>query len=370
MTTSLGQRLARARTEAAISLDELARRAGVDAAALARFERGEAPLTAAKAIKLARTLGLPPSMLLHTSMPVAAAPVAPSVLLRQMAGVAWLDDADRDALADAVLRARGFQELGKLVGHDDLAGLLVPSPAPAERPHLSGYSNAQALRARLMRPRAPLPNLRRFVEDRLGILVTRHVFADASVSGAAVRAGAARAIVIANRPMRETALRFTLAHELAHHLMDLGEEDARADQGELEQRDVVFERTPLEKRANAFAAMFLAPAEGVKELLGAPAGNAGLELARRMAEQVSLHFGLGITASIRHLNDLGYYDESAADFLVGHAEGPTVSGFEEEPRFDGLERRVFFALEREDISMGRARELIGERVHDFVRAAT
>lgn len=370
MTKALGQRLTRAREEASVSLDELARRVGLDVNSLARFERGEAPLSAAKAIKVAKTLGIPSATLLHSSMPAATAPVAPSVLLRQMAGVAWLDDADRDALAEALVRAQGFQELGKIAGHDDLTALLVPSPAPAEKPHLSGYKHALTLRARLLQPSAPIRNLQRFIEDRMGILVGRHTFADATVAGAAIRAGHTRAIVIASRHMRETALRFTMAHELAHHLMDLGEKDARADQGDLDHREVVFERSPLEKRANAFAAMFLVPEAGAAELLGAPTRDAGLALARQMAERVAAHFGIGITASIRHLNDLGYYDESTADFLAGNADGPVAGGFEDEGRFDGLERRVFFALEREEISIGRARELIGERVNEFVRASS
>lgn len=370
MTVSVGSRLARAREEAALSLDELARRVGVDAGLLARFERGETALAAAKAIKAAKVLGIPSATLLHSSMPNVSAPVAPSVLLRQMAAVSWLDDRDRDALADSIVRARGLQELGRVSGHDDLAPLLNPSAAPAEKPHLDGYSRALALRSRLLTPTAPIRNLRRFVEDRLGVMVSRHAFADPTVAGAAVREGQARAIVISTASVRETTLRFTLAHELGHHLMDLGERDARADQGELERREVIFERSPAEKRANAFAAMLLAPIGGITELVGPPKPFVGMDVARKLAERVAAHFGLGMTAAVRHLNDHQYYDQSTADFLAENTDGPIVTGFEDDVRFDGLERRVFFALEREEISVGRARELIGERVQDFVRASS
>lgn len=361
-----GERLARARVEAGLTLEDLARRVGLDAPLLGRLESGELPLAVGQALKLAKVLGLPKAALLHSSLPATVAPLAPSVLLRQMTHVAWLDDADRDALAEALSRARGFQELGPLVGHDDLANQFVPSPAPSEKPHLDGYRRAEVLRSQLLKSSGPLRNLQRLIEDRFGILVCRHAFADLAVAGAAVRSGHARVIVVADRSTRETTLRFTLAHELAHHLLDLEERDARADQADLERRDVVFERTPLEKRANAFAAMFLAPRAGVAEVLGSPGKAVGTDVALRMAQQVAERFGLGLIAAVRHLNDLRYYDQETADFLAGTVESLTVEGFEDDARFDGLERRAFFALARESISVGRARELIGSRVQEFI----
>jgi hypothetical protein len=174
---------------------------------------------------------------------------------------------------------------------------------------------------------------------------------------------------VTNSDLSETALRFTLAHELAHHLVDLDADDVLADEGKLEAARYWFDPPPIEKRANAFAAMFLAPSDSVAALIGQPRAAVPFDEARTMSVQVANAFGLGFVACAWHLHNLKYWDDSMSELLVKtEPTSPGVTGFEESTRFDGLERRVFHALTENRISLSRARELIGRRVDEHASA--
>jgi len=110
------------------------------------------------------------------------------------------------------------------------------------------------------------------------------------------------------------ARRFTLAHELCHILFDraYGRRLALAS-GPWAPRDV-------EKRANAFAAMLLMPPELIVKgawLLTAPIAEKDsiLELARTL--------GTSFAATIEHLCNLGFVDETDRDRLRAEADPQT-----------------------------------------------
>jgi hypothetical protein len=56
------------------------------------------------------------------------------------------------------------------------------------------------------------------------------------------------------------------------------------------------------------------------------------------------------------------------DVLLMTADTSDVMGFEVDTRFDGLQRRVLEAFQRELISSGRARELLGHSVEELLDA--
>jgi Zn-dependent peptidase ImmA (M78 family) len=279
-----------------------------------------------------------------------------------------LTDSDRDALARGLRRARLFTEAGELLRAPRPADGFTPAPAPERDAHQPGYAAATAARNLLARP-GPLRNLARLLEDQFDILVLRHRFADDRVLGAACRSGPARLVAVNLGVVSETARRFALAHELGHHLLDLGITGVTAD--EIPERDARawFEKRPSEKRADAFAAMFLAPAAAVAEVAGPPRGTAGYEEAKAMVGRVRAHVGMGYSATAWHLHNLGYFDRGLAEmFILAEPETDTQNGFEEDTRFDGLERRVLEALAGEKISRGRGRELLGGRDPDELAA--
>ncbi len=354
----LGRRLRARREEARLDGPTLARRAKVAAEELQLFESGRGGLGVAALMRIANVLGVPATSFVHSRAPEVHAPIEPSVVLKGV-GAAWLEEADREALANGLRRARAFAEVGELLNIQRVAVGLAPVPAPERNAHEPGYAAANAARNQLVRA-GPLRSLARLLEDRFDVLVLRHRFADRRVLGAACRSGNARLVAVNIGALVETTRRFALAHELGHQLLDLDESGVTAD--EVPERDARawFEKKPVEKRADAFAAMFLAPATAVAEVAGQPRGIAGYDEAKGMVERVRAYVGMGFAATTWHLHNLGYFDQGVAEMLLlAEPESDLVTGFEEDTRYDGLQRRVFEAYAREIISRGRARELLG-----------
>jgi hypothetical protein len=308
---------------------------------------------------VANALGVPATSFIHTRAPVVHAPVEPSVVLKGI-GAAWLHEDDRDALAAGLRRARVFAEAGEFVKAPRLGELFRPTCAPDRDAYVEGYSAAS--KARSLLPRVgPLRRLARLIEDHFDVLVLRHRFTDPRVLGASCRSGAARLVAVNVGIASETTRRFALAHELGHQLLDLDESGVAADELPDRAARAWFGKTPREQRADAFAAMLLSPEAVVAEEVGVPTGvRASYDVGKSLVERVRAHVGLGFAATTWHLHNLKYFDKGLAEeLLLAEPAADPVMGFEEETRFDGLERRVLEAFARDTISRGRARELLG-----------
>ncbi len=364
----LGRRLRARRDEARVDVATLGARSGVPPHEIDAFEGGHGGLSVAALMRLANALGVPATSFVHTRAPVVPAPVEPSVVMKGL-GAAWLHDADREALAAGLRRARAFTEAGELIRAPRLADGFRPSVPPERNAHVPGYDAAAAVRAKLLRV-GPLRGLGRLIEDQFDVLVVRYRFTDPRVLGAACRSGSARVVAVNIGISMETTRRFALAHELGHQLLDLEESGVTADERTERGGRAWFEKAPREKRADAFAAMLLAPAAAVAEVAGQPRGTASYEEAKGMVERVRANVGMGFAAITWHLHNLKYFDERVAETLVlAEPEADPITGFEEDTRFDGLERRVLEAYAREIISHGRARELLGGVDPDALAAA-
>jgi Zn-dependent peptidase ImmA (M78 family) len=121
---------------------------------------------------------------------------------------------------------------------------------------------------------------------KFGVTAVRRPFAARNVSGMYVfRKDLNRGVAIVNSTDIQSRQRFTLAHELAHHLFD---------------QDSVFvenlvqgERNPVESRANAFAAEYLLPEATVRRWKpSAPWAESPNDVAR-----LALHFGISLEAA-------------------------------------------------------------------------
>lgn len=354
----LGQRLHDRREEARLDLASLAQRSGVGSAKLDAFEAGHGGLSVAELMRVANVLGVPSTSFIHTRAPVVPAPVEPSVVLKGI-GAAWLRDSDRDVLAAGLRRARAFAEAGELVKAPKLGERFRPARAPDRDAYVAGYDAANKARALLPRV-GPLRRLARLLEDQFDVLVLRHRFADPRVLGASCRSGTARLVAVNIGIASETTRRFALAHELGHQLLDLDESGVAADELPERTARAWFGKIPREQRADAFAAMLLGPPAVVAEVAGEPSGTATYDEGKSLVERVRAHVGLGFAATTWHLHNLRYFDKGLAEeLLIAEPDADPVTGFEEETRFDGLERRVLEAYARDTISHGRARELLG-----------
>lgn len=359
----LGRRLTICREQARLEVGQLALRSGVAVDRVVAFERGEGGLRMSDVVSVARALGVPRGSFLHSSAPVPRAYQAPDVMLLGR-GTVSLRDEDREALAAGLVRARSFLEALDLTESPALRGeerLFQTAELTSEEPHVLGYARAREVRTRLsefLPARAPLAgplrDLARLIEDHFGILVALLTFASQDVAEASCRLGPARLIAVdARQP--ETTCRWALAHGLAHQLLDLEEEDAVHE--EIDER-FSLDKPQREKRADAFAAMLLAPQEAVEAVLG---GRPLRELAeaRGAVEDCRRALGLGFIPMTRQLQNLRRLSRETADALVATAQTAGVDGFEAPRRYDGLERRVLEALTGGWISRGRARELLG-----------
>lgn len=356
----LGRRVRARRGEARLDLVTLAALANVPASALDSFEEGLGGLGVPALMRIANVLGVPPTSFVHTDAPVVHASVEPSIVLKTSAGAAWLNDRDREALIAALRRARAFAEIGELLGVERNADRFNPCSPPTERPFLPGVDAAVRVRALLPERPGPLRGLARLLEDRFNILVLRHAFSDDRVLGAACRSGAARLIAVNAGIESETTRRFALAHELGHHIFDLDENGATADEGDVAR--IWFDNPPREKRANAFAAMLIAPDAVVAEVAGAPRPVSRYDDAKRLVDLVRTHVGMGFAATAWHLHNRRYIEDDRLvhTLLLAEPDADPLKGFEEDTAYDGLHRRVYEALSRDLISRARARELLGE----------
>lgn len=354
----LGRRLRARRTEAKLSIDELASAARLAPLAIARYEEGSGALGLAQLLRVARVLGTEVGQYVHSARQEDRARVEPLVLLKTT-GIASLRGEDLETVAAGLRRGKAFAAVGEILGLRTLESEFSAAEAPMERPHMAGYALARRVRMLLPDREGPLRNVQRLIEERFNILVLKRTLSNPAILGAAARSGAARVIVINTSIRYEARRRTVLAHELAHQLADLREDDATYD---IERDDRVwFENPPEEKRANAFATMLLAPEDSVREALG-PAKGSGLGLAeaKALVQKARELFGLGPEAMAWHLHHLSYIkSEETAAALIRESAGDTLAGFEAEPRMDGLERRVSAAVHSGRISTGRARELLG-----------
>jgi Zn-dependent peptidase ImmA (M78 family)/transcriptional regulator with XRE-family HTH domain len=121
--------------------------------------------------------------------------------------------------------------------------------------------------------------------------------------GLCVHSGPA-ALILASSDFPEGHVRFTLAHELAHHI--LGDPREIIEEGECD----MFADTVAEWRANAFAGHFLVPERGVRSVLNWLGETPGV-VTERAAVALMEHFGVSLAALVYQLNVIGVLSYSA-----------------------------------------------------------
>jgi Zn-dependent peptidase ImmA (M78 family) len=118
------------------------------------------------------------------------------------------------------------------------------------------------------------------------------------------------ALILASSDFSNGHLRFTLAHELGHHLLGDPREVI-----EESQRDM-FADTAVERRANAFAGHFLMPEKGIRSVLEWLDPEAET-VTERAAVALMEHFGVSMAALIYQLNILKVLSYTAGQQLRG-----------------------------------------------------
>lgn len=131
----------------------------------------------------------------------------------------------------------------------------------------------------------------------LGLNVVRWPMRADGPDGFYIRKGEL-AVIAVNSDKRLGRQRFTVCHELGHHLFD---------RQSCIDRDIFDTKNVPERRANAFAAYFLMPREGVQRWIERSYGRGQRPGTLDAATMVHLghHFGASFEATLYHLHNLG-----------------------------------------------------------------
>ncbi len=281
-TVSFGAKLRRARIARGLSLDQLVEQTGrvVTKAALSKYERGQSRPRPSVLVTVARALGLPVSHFLGTVDP-------------QGTSIQWLAYRKHFRLgarkqeqieAWAEQRAEAFHHLLRLLHPDEKSTL--PPTRPASGPE-DAEKAALDLRAHWGLGRGPIDRLIPLVEDAGALVIESPV--DDGFDALSGRTGNGFPVIVLNLGRPSDRLRFNLAHELGHLVLDCRRLEAKEE----------------EHLAHRFAAAFLVPDEAARHELGQRRTN----LSITELEHLKRKYGFSMQAWTYRARDLGIITE-------------------------------------------------------------
>jgi Zn-dependent peptidase ImmA (M78 family)/transcriptional regulator with XRE-family HTH domain len=305
----LGRRVADARQGRGWTQGELAGRVGLTQTAVSRIETGARAVSSVELAELAEALDVSVLDLLRAGRRPILAIAARLGRFR-----------DPGAVDRALKRAEALTALDEL-----LDGLLQPTGGPptggsaavVRRPNLGGEGPAveqgrrlaEWVRRTLRLGDGPLLRFPELLEERFHLDVDLSPLPEA-VDGLCVGLGD-RALVLVGSRKPSSRQRFTLAHELAHYLVD------DLDPFHVDELGVRA-RGRAEMRANAFAAHLLMPEAGVR------AAVSDIEDDAERAVRVALSFGTSVSAAAYQLGNLGLLPDAARDRLAMAGSKPLL----------------------------------------------
>lgn len=174
-----------------------------------------------------------------------------------------------------------------------------------------GRELAELARTELGLGSAGILDLASTIEQNFAVDVALSPLGDAA-DGLCIHSGST-SLIMASTDFPDGHLRFTLAHELAHHLLDdpreIIEEDSTA----------MFSSDTIEQRANAFAGHFLMPERGVRNVLSWIGESPPRAVTSRGVVCLMEQFGVSMSALMYHMNLLNLisFDEGRAIKALG-----------------------------------------------------
>lgn len=340
---ALGRRIAEARADNGVTQADLARAVGLERTAFVRIESGERKVSATELVAITGALGKPVDWFFTES--------PPAVVSRRRDPAVGGFSRRIDLALELVSRDAAFLTDREIVTCPDIAARKAPG----------SYKEAEQLacevRAELDCPNGPLPDLQSAAES-LGLLGFSFDLGPDAGDAAYAEVGDLGVAVIngATDPGRR---RFSLAHELGHHLVgDAYEPAPRLGAGD------------TERMFQAFAAYLLMPRTAVLGLWEEFADQP----VRRAAIAVAVRFSVSWTAACNQLRNLDLIDSRERERLVENAlrkgelfEFGERFGIELEPPSipPGYARSVVSAYRRKLLTAARTLELL----HGTVREA-
>jgi Zn-dependent peptidase ImmA (M78 family)/transcriptional regulator with XRE-family HTH domain len=317
----LGERVADARRRKGWTQGELAARVGLTQTSVSRIETGVRAVSSLELAELAEVLGVSVLDLLRAGqrpmLAIAARlghfrdPGAVDRALRRAEALIRLDE-----LLDSILGPSPPEGAAPLGEAAPRGGAVPPELGAVRRGEVGrgpavdqGRRLAGAVREALRLGDGPLGPLPEVLEERLRLDVDFSPLPEA-VDGLCVSVGG-RALVLVGSSKPSSRQRFTLAHELAHYLVD------DLDPLYVDERGVRA-RSVAEMRANAFAAHLLMPEPGVRAAIEGFTDDA------ERAVRLALTFGTSVSAAAYQLGNLGLLPETVRDRLTQAGSRPLL----------------------------------------------
>lgn len=311
-TAGVGTRIAQARTTRGLTGTELGELVGLRKDQISKIESGRRRVDVSELPKFASALGVTIRQLLgQTERPALA--IAARLAM----------DAAPTATAPARRRARQLLELDDLLtqvggmapARSSVAGAKVmelarqrftATPATKAAARRQGFELAEVTRRELDLGSDALGDVAAVIEAHFAVDVALSPLGT-EADGLCVHAGNT-ALILASTDYSDGHLRFTLVHELAHHLL--------ADPREVieENEHTMFAEDAVEWRANAFAGHMLMPGRGVRAMLDW-LGEPGNGVTERAVVALMEHFGVSRQALLYQLNLLGLLSFEAGQQL-------------------------------------------------------
>jgi Zn-dependent peptidase ImmA (M78 family)/DNA-binding XRE family transcriptional regulator len=280
----IGARVKRARIEAGYkSEDAFAKALGTSQPTISRLESGARRIGAAELVRIAELLKRQPEHFLDDE--------ASLVFFRDSGeGLAPpTDDAFR-WLEDFAQRLEALRTYTPKLRMAASVSIEMPTPATWE----AAQAAAAEVRRQLDLGRAPAPDMFSIAE-RLGCLVVVRDFPSAEFLAMYAPRPIGMTLLNSANNNRASRQRFTLAHEIFHHLFD------RAHRRVFVDFDLFAQRR--DQLANVFAAHFLAPRTGVEAELKRRFGTSRAESAEA-AYGIAFFFGMSFESACYHLTNL------------------------------------------------------------------
>lgn len=299
---------------------DLARDSGLETAALARIETGERSISATELVAITSALGVPTDWF-FTDPP-------PGVISRRRDPAVGGFSRRLDLALDLAARDVAFLA--------DCGILEETSRTPHKAPGSlqDAEDLARAMRVAIRRPDGPLPDLQSVAESQGLLAFSLDLGRDAG-DAACVEVGGFGVAVINGRtdPGRR---RFSLAHELGHHLV-----------GDAYEPSPRLGASDGERMINAFAAHLLMPRSAVLGIWEELGGHSH----RRAAIAIAARFSVSWTAACNQLVNLDLIDHREREQLI---DSPLRKGelFE-------LGERFVMELNPPSVPPGYARLVVG-----------
>ncbi len=322
--TEIGRRIKSVRTAAGMSGEALGFRIGLKKDQISKIESGKRKADAGELLLISEALGTNMDTLLgrgkrkrlqiaHRLSPGTQSADVIAVWNRARQLVEIEDLLER--MGDGGVSKPSAEGLLAQSEIKQVSQALVSTESDARR---QGQIGAEIVRRALDLGSDGLSNLPELFERHFGVHVALGPWGE-QVDGLCVHSDDF-ALLMASTDFSQGHTNFTLAHELAHHLFQDPREIITENSSDMFSDDV------LEKRANAFAAYFLMPVDGLRALLSYQGEKPG-SLSGRSAIRLMETFGVSMKALTYHLSTIEWMDSESGRTLRDLGVGNLVAKY-------------------------------------------